>query len=361
MLSLRLQHRLDGFTLDLALDAPEEKIIVLFGPSGSGKSLTLGAMAGWYAPDAGRIAVGERVLFDSRTGVNVSPQGRRVGMVRQDLALFPHLSVEENIGYGLFRQTRAARQAIVKQFMSLMRLDEMGTRKPAELSGGQQQRVALARALAIQPSVLLLDEPFSALDLPIRAGLRQEVQALQHELKTSTLFVTHDLGEAHLMADYLAVIEGGHILQFGRPQEIEHAPATARVAEIMGVRNILPASIIAPGCVRVGERELETETQGWSTGSHPRVCLRQERITLVRRDVDPLKMPNVIEGDLLCDLSDGNNVLLWFRSSGARLLPKQDFDLVIDLPQYVYERMNLEHERHWFVSLKPGVIHLVPQ
>lgn len=361
MLHLRLQHRFDGFTLDLALEAPEGKIVVLFGPSGSGKSLTLGAMAGWYAPEAGRIAVGERVLFDSRAGINMSPQERRVGMVRQDLALFPHLSIEENIGYGLFRATRGERQATVKQFMSLMRLDGMGGRKPAELSGGQQQRVALARALAIQPSVLLLDEPFSALDLPIRVELRQQVQSVQHQLRTSTLFVTHDLGEAHLMADYLAVIEGGRILQFGTPQEIEHAPATARVAEITGVRNILPARVVAPGCVRVGERELEKETSGLSTGSHPHVCLRQERITLVRREVDPLKMPNVIEGDLLCDLSDGNNVLLWFRASGARLAPQQDFDLVIDLPQYVYERMNLAHERHWYVSIKPNVIHLVPE
>lgn len=359
MLRLEIHKTFPGFTLDLALDAPEEKIIVLFGPSGSGKSLTLGALAGWYAPDAGRIQVGDRLFFDAKRNVNLSPQERRVGMVRQDLALFPHLTAAENIAYGLFRENSQTRATAVREFLDLMELDGLGSHKPAQLSGGQQQRVALARALAIRPTVLLLDEPFSALDQPTRVELRNQVRKLQQRLKTSMLFVTHDLSEAHLMADYLAIVEAGRVVQFDKPDQVERAPANSRIAGIVGYRNILPATVIDANGIRIGEREIETDTKGFARNAQVFVCIRQERVTLVRRDFDPNQLPNVIEGNVMRDESDGSNVVLWFRALGARLQPQQEYDLQIDVPQYVYERLRLASERHWFVSLKPDLMHLV--
>lgn len=391
MIRLKVKRAVEGFQLDVELEAPEERIIVLFGPSGAGKSAMLDAIAGWTNPDAGRIEIGGRVFFDSAAGIRLAPQARRVGMVRQDLALFPHLTAAENIGYGLAGEARAAREARVDELLQLTQLDGLGARRPGELSGGQQQRVALARALAIRPSLLLLDEPFSALDVPTRVELRQELRELQRHFRTSTLFVTHDPAEAHLMADLLAVMDGGMIRQFGTPDEVEMAPATARVAQIVGVRNILAATLKDAGTIQVGERVLEvertsppapllTQGEGRRTTSPPApgkargegepesllgkergvyAVIRQERITLVRRDFDPGRMPNVIAGRFVREEKDGSNVLLWFRANGERLNPGEEHDLLIDVPQYVYERLNVGEIKDWNVSLKPGVIHLV--
>jgi ABC-type sulfate/molybdate transport systems ATPase subunit len=360
MLSIDIRKQLDNFTLDLALDAPGEKIIVLFGASGAGKSLTLAAIAGFVTPDAGRIALGERVLFDAARGVNLEPQARRIGMVRQDLALFPHLAAAENIAYGL-RGTRHTRANRVRELLTLMHLETFGARTPAELSGGQQQRVALARALAIEPVLLLLDEPFSALDLQTRVELRREIKTLQQRLKTSMLFVTHDLGEAALLADEMAVLEKGRVLQCATPHEILRAPANARVAQIVGVKNILPARVVNAQTLRVGEIELQADARAFSPGARVIVCLRPERVMLIRHDSTQVERINTLEGDLMDEESDGDTVMLRFRAHGARLQPARDFDLYIDAPVYVYERLNLARERHWRVSLKPNAMHLVAE
>ncbi|MBI4674476.1 MAG: ABC transporter ATP-binding protein [Chloroflexi bacterium] len=359
MLSLTIHKQLANFALDLALDAPSEKIIVLFGASGAGKSLTLAAIAGFSTPDAGRIAIGARVLFDSARGINLPPHARRIGMVRQDLALFPHLCAADNIAYGL-QGTRAAKAKRVRELSALVQLENFGARKPAELSGGQQQRVALARALAIEPALLLLDEPFSALDLQTRITLRRELKALQRRLKTSILFVTHDLGEAALLADEMAVLDNGRILQFATPHEILRAPRTARVAQIVGVKNILPATIVDAQTLRVGEMNLRAETAPFAPGARVQMCVRPERVLLVRPDAVGARV-NLIQGELVHEESDGNTIMLRFRADGARLQPTREFDLCIDMPLYVYERLNLARERRWRVSLKPNAIHLVAE
>lgn len=360
MLTLTIRKTFDAFTLDLELTAPSEKIIVLFGASGAGKSLTLAALAGFLDPDAGRIALGERVLFDAEEGLNLSPQARKIGMVRQDLALFPHMSAADNIMYGM-KGTRAEKTKRARELLELVHLGNFGARKPSELSGGQQQRVALARALAIDPTLLLLDEPFSALDLGTRVELRRELKELQQRLKTSMLFVTHDLGEAALLADVMAVIENGRVLQFDTPHEILRTPLNSRVAKIVGVKNILPATIVDTKCVRIGEREFETDTTGFSNGARVLACIRSERVLLVHRDAPTRVHPNTVEGELLDQESDGNDVMLKFRADGTRLQPEQYFDLHIDMPVYVYERLQLARERHWLIKLKPNVLHLVAE
>ncbi len=360
MLSLHIRKQFDAFHLELDLDAPSEKITVLFGASGAGKSLTLAAMAGFLAPDAGRIVLGERVLFDAAGGVNLAPQARKIGMVRQDLALFPHLSAAGNIAYGM-KGARGDKEKRVRELLALMQLENFGARKPAELSGGQQQRVALARALAIEPDLLLLDEPFSALDLQTRIELRRELKELQQRLKTSMLFVTHDLGEAALLADEMAVIENGRVLQFATPNEILRAPLNTRVAQIVGVKNILPAVVVAANCIRIGARELEADARKFALGAQVQACVRAERVLLVRPDGPSRIHSNTLQGELLDQESDGNDVMLRFRADGARLQPAQPFDLQIDMPVYVYERLNLARERHWLITLKPNVLHLVAE
>jgi ABC-type sulfate/molybdate transport systems ATPase subunit len=361
MLSLRIRKQLGNFTLDVALDAPEAKTIVLFGASGAGKSLTLACLAGFSTPDAGHIVVGARVLFDAARGINLPPQARRIGMVRQDLALFPHLNAADNIAYGMQNTPRRERAQRVRELLTLVQLEHFGAQKPAELSGGQQQRVALARALAIEPALLLLDEPFSALDLQTRTELRRQVKELQQRLRTSLIFVTHDLGEAALLADEMAVLDKGRILQLAAPPEILRAPKTARVAEIVGVKNILPAMVVDAQTIRVGEIFFKTETQPFAVGARVLLCMRPERVLLVRRDALTSERVNMMEGDLLHEESDGSTVMLQFRAQGARLQPDAAFDLTIAMPLYVYERLQLARERHWHIALKPQAMHLVAE
>ena len=194
------------FRLEVAFEA-ENELVVLYGRSGSGKSVTLRALAGLVRPESGRIEIGGRAVFDAAAGLELPPQQRRVGYVIQELALFPHLSMRQNVLIGLEHDREApARYEALRALLSIEGLDE---RRPHELSGGQQQRVALARALVRPSDVLLLDEPFSALDEALRSDLRSELLRLRREIELPIVFVTHDLREAHLLADRIAVIDEG--------------------------------------------------------------------------------------------------------------------------------------------------------
>jgi ABC-type sulfate/molybdate transport systems ATPase subunit len=184
-------------------------VTALLGPSGAGKSLTLRAIAGLLRPDGGRVAVGGRVLFDAACGIDLPARERRVGYVFQQYGLFPHLTVAENVGYGLYARTRAERRARVGEVLDLVGLAAFAGRRPRELSGGQQQRVALARALAPEPAVLLLDEPLSALDVPLRRRLGDELRALHERTRTPMVLVTHDPDEAARVADAVVHVDGG--------------------------------------------------------------------------------------------------------------------------------------------------------
>jgi molybdate transport system ATP-binding protein len=211
MLEVGIYRPLDGFTLDVSFVA-EAPITVLVGPSGSGKTLTLRAVAGVFTPDAGRIVLDGVPLFDSERGIDLAPQARRVGYVPQQYALFPHLNVQENVGFGLRGVDASERRRRIGDLLDLVSLTGMERRRPSELSGGQQQRVALARALIVQPRILLLDEPFSALDSGIRQPLRQSLLELQRTLGFRALLVTHDPADAAIAGQRLA-FERGQILE----------------------------------------------------------------------------------------------------------------------------------------------------
>jgi molybdate transport system ATP-binding protein len=221
---------LPGFALRVAFEVGDG-IAAVFGPSGAGKSMTLRSIAGLASP-AGRIAVSGRVLLDTATGVDVPPRERRIGYLFQQYALFPHLSVERNVGYGLHRLPRRERGERVAELLALVGLEGYGARRPHELSGGQQQRVALARALAPRPDLLLLDEPFAAVDLRVRRRLRAELRRIHDLTGTPMLLVTHDLAEVRQLADSLVVLDRGRVLRAGATAAVLADP-DEELAELM--------------------------------------------------------------------------------------------------------------------------------
>ena len=210
----RLEQRGQPFELDVAFRTDSRRV-VLFGPSGAGKSLTLRAIAGLMTPNAGRIEVNGRVLFDRAGKINLPARQRRVGYLFQDYALFPHLTVAQNVAFALHGGLRNPRRSRVpeaaQRWLSTFELDTVADNYPAQISGGQQQRVALARALVTQPQVLLLDEPFSALDPPLRQRMRGELAALQARLDIQLLTITHDPADADALGDQVFEIRSGRI------------------------------------------------------------------------------------------------------------------------------------------------------
>src|SRR3990170_7857615 len=225
MLSVDIGKRLAGFELAASFSGAGQTTVI-FGPSGSGKTLTLRAVAGIVLPDRGRITLHGAALFDRDEKVNLPPQRRRVGYVPQSYALFPHLTVAENIAYGVRDAGRRDTAALVREMMRLTEIDGLGERRPRELSGGQQQRVALARALASRPQILLLDEPFSSLDRALRDELRREFRELHRKWGVSTLLVTHDLSDAFYLGERIVVFDGGRVLQQGDREGGFNPPAT---------------------------------------------------------------------------------------------------------------------------------------
>ena len=221
--------------LDLAVH--QGQVLALLGPSGCGKTTTLRLIAGFDQPDAGIISIGGRAVFSP--GQAIPPDKRRVGMVFQDGALFPHLTVEQNVGFGL--PNGSGRNDRVREVLDLVDLRTLGHRMPHELSGGQQQRVALARALAPRPEVLLLDEPFSNLDPGLRQQVRRDTLDVLRTTGATAIFVTHDQEEALFMGDVLAIMNRGRIEQMGSPEGIFHSPATRFVAQFIGLADFIPA------------------------------------------------------------------------------------------------------------------------
>ena len=225
----------------LDLDAARGEFLALLGPSGCGKTTSLRLIAGFERPQAGTIEIGGELVCDAAGGGRrwVPPEGRRVGMVFQDYALFPHLSAARNVAFGLPRGA-SGRDSRVASALATVGLAGLGERTPDQLSGGQQQRVALARALAPEPEIILLDEPFSNLDADLRASVREDVRQILREAGATAVLVTHDQEEALSIADRVAVMLNGRIVQVGSPEELYHRPATRTIAEFIGDVQFLP-------------------------------------------------------------------------------------------------------------------------
>ena len=233
----------DGVSMALAAG----EIGVLVGPSGCGKTTLLRAIAGLERPGKGHIELAHETIVDGERGLHVSPEKRRIGMVFQDFALFPHLTVSQNIAFGLKALGRSERQARLTEMLALVGLVGLGDRWPHQLSGGQQQRVALARALAPAPRLLLLDEPFSSLDVDLRERLAHEIRAILKQTGTTALFVTHDQHEAFAIGDTIGVIHEGQLQQWDDAYTLYHRPATRFVADFIGHGVFTPATLVQRG------------------------------------------------------------------------------------------------------------------
>ncbi len=319
--------RRESFTLDAALSA-SAGVTALLGPSGAGKSLTLQAIVGLAAIEAGRVTLNGRTLTDTRAGVALPPRLRRVGYVPQSYALFPHLSVADNIAYGLPRGLdRTARAKRVGDLLALGRLLGYEKRRPRDLSGGEAQRVAILRALAAEPDALLLDEPFSALDTPTRVAMRGDLGAL---IATSgqapALLVTHDLAEARALAARLALLVDGRIIVEGPIEEALAAPPTLRAARLLGWSAALPVAAyeMADGAALLtlaGGRRLALDASAVAPGARGKpdgaLALRPERLLIARDDNDS-------DEDLARDALRG--VIHAARDDGGALLARVSLD-----------------------------------
>ena len=234
-MSLSVYLRLHVGSFDLETDFESDTgMTALFGPSGAGKTLTLRSIAGLVTPQAGRVVLGDRVVLDTARGIDLPPRERGIGYVFQQYALFPHLSVEQNVAFGIHSLEREARDARVAELLEMVGLRGLEKRRPNQLSGGQQQRVALARALAPQPELILLDEPFAAVDLRVRRRLREELRRIHEVTRTPMLLVTHDLHEVRELSDFLVVLDNGRVLARGDTEHVLTAPTDPEILELLG-------------------------------------------------------------------------------------------------------------------------------
>jgi spermidine/putrescine transport system ATP-binding protein len=290
---------------ETTLEIADGEFFSLLGPSGCGKTTTLRMIAGFERPTTGRI-------FLRGTDVtNAPPHRRGVNTVFQSYALFPHLSVADNVAFGLRykKATKAETHRLVAEALSLVQLVGFEKRKPGKLSGGQQQRVALARALVLKPTCLLLDEPLGALDAKLRRALQVELKALQQQVGITFVYVTHDQEEALTMSDRMAVMSDGRVEQLGTPRDVYEEPATAYVADFLGVSNLMNANAQGAGRVRLGDFELRAEQGDVSATGACKLVIRPERVRLERQgSTGENRVPALV--DRLVYLGPSTKVLL---------------------------------------------------
>ena len=336
---------LDGIDLAIA----QGEFVCFLGPSGCGKTTLLRIIAGLDRQDEGQIELG---------GVDVStapPADRDFGIVFQSYALFPNLTVGDNVAYGLVnrRMKRPRIQARVAELLALVGLPEQGDKYPVQLSGGQQQRIALARALATSPSLLLLDEPLSALDAKVRVRLREEIRHLQKRLGITTIMVTHDQEEALAMADRVVVMNHGTIEQVGTPQAIYRNPASAFVADFIGAMTFLDATVEHEGGLRVGSVDLVCANGGgFFPGSPVRLGFRPEEV----------RLGNVKAGDVNAIEVRVRSLEFLGSFYRARLEPSRDLGggLVADLSANLWSDLALSEGQYLYVSLPPQSLRAFP-
>lgn len=312
---------LDGVDLDVETG----ELMAILGPSGCGKTTLLRSVAGFERIDTGRIALaGHAVALD---GLHLATHRRKIGIVPQEGALFPHLSVAENVGFGLPRRSRG-RAGRVEEFLELVGLGGFGRRMPHELSGGQQQRVALARALAPRPALVLLDEPFSALDAALRTELRADVRRVLHEQSMTALLVTHDQSEALSMADRIAVMSAGRVIQTAAPLDLYSHPADPWVATFLGEASWLPGRVV-DGELRTGIGPLPV---GSGLRNHARALVRPEQVVIGEGGAPATVTAVAFHGhDALLGLVLADGTALQCRLAHTSTLPTEGQDVAVHI------------------------------
>jgi len=339
-----------GFSLDLEFSATAG-VTVLFGPSGAGKTLVLDSIAGFVEPSEGRILLDDDILFDGAARVNLAPQRRHCGYVFQNYALFPNMTLRENLEFAAERRPRLERHRRVNEMLEKFRLAAAAGRRPHEVSGGQRQRCSIARALIGAPKLLLLDEPATGLDAPLRTEFYGVLRQVQEEFNTPMLLVTHDLDECFELGEEMLVLRDGKIVQVGTPREILDQPANLEVARLLGAFNLLEGEIrsLDPGRnisrVLVGEFEIEGPYfPGHLKGDHVTLCVRPEQLAVAPRNGRP--GPNQIPADLTRAIETPHGMRLEF-SNG----------IAVALAHSEHER--LRDNREWVIQFPTGLLRIV--
>jgi ABC-type sulfate/molybdate transport systems ATPase subunit len=289
MIHVAAACRLGTFTLDVAFHSSCRRT-VLFGPSGAGKTMTLQCMAGFLVPPRGYVTIDDAVLLDTERGINVPPWRRRVGAVLQGDGLFPHLTVAENVTFGMRPLWRGREATRALALLAAVGLTGYAERRPADLSAGEQQRVALARALASDPRALLLDEPFAGVDAAVREQLRRDLLALVESRGLPAVVVTHDFDEAHVLGELIVVLVAGRVVQTGGPADVARQPRTATVARLVGASNVLNADVVGrdggTALLGVGPLRFRAPLRA-ELGEHLQVCVRPEHLHLAPPESAP--------------------------------------------------------------------------
>jgi molybdate transport system ATP-binding protein len=294
-----------SFLLDVSIEV-RPGVTILFGPSGAGKSTVLDCIAGLLRPHSGRIVSGDVLLFDSAASVNLPPQERRIAYVFQSPALFPHMSVKENVGYGLAHLQQAERGARIATILEAFRVEKLSSRKPGEISGGEQQRVALARSLVTSPRVLLLDEPLTGLDAGLKGSIVNDLRAWNAAQQIPILYVTHSRDEVDALGERVIALEHGRVVGEGHPREVLEVPRRKKLAQAAGFENLLSATVVdlreTDGVMRVrlegSISEIEVPLGYASPGDCVRVAVRAGDIMLAAQHPDGLSARNVIYGTI---------------------------------------------------------------
>ncbi len=349
--------------LDVKLTCAAGELLALVGPSGSGKSTILRAIAGLYRVKHGRISCNGVAWLDMGDKINLSPQARRIGFVVQNFALFPHLTALENVMEAMTAQPVMERARRARDLIARVHLSGLEGRLPAALSGGQQQRVAVARALAREPNVLLLDEPFSAVDRATRERLYQELAELRRDLAMPVILVTHDFDEASLLADRMCVLFQGKTLQVGAPDDVITRPSSVQVARLVGLKNVFRAGVIK----HIPERNvtviewrkhiLEAHLQSkFSAGAQVAWAVPQGQLVMHEsREMHRGEPENLVSGVVASVARLGDNAILSINVGGAKRPP-----LFMSVPLHVARHNKIEMtSRVTFSMLREG-IHLMP-
>jgi molybdate transport system ATP-binding protein len=354
------KHLTAAFQLDLAFALPTG-ITILFGPSGAGKTTLLDCISGLSSPDSGRISVGSTVLFDWDKQINLPVRRRKVGYVFQDLALFPHLNVAANVAYGLAGTSTEDRERRVETTLDSLGIALLRNRRPALLSGGERQRVALARALVTEPSILLLDEPLAALDLPVRMKIADDLRRSIQNLPIHVLYVTHHRDEVFMLGDRLLVIENGRLIAQGTPHEVLSSPRGETVAQLAGFENIFDAEVTSVHEERGtmtckvwsspdADVELETPLVRAEIGTRLRVGISAGDILLATSAPVGLSARNVLPGRLL-SLSQRDAIVIARVDCGV--------ELAIHLTLGARDSLGLSSGRQVWIIIKTHSCHLL--
>ncbi|RXE51774.1 MULTISPECIES: ABC transporter ATP-binding protein [Pseudomonas fluorescens group] len=355
---LHLKVQQDGpIALDAELACEPGEVLALVGPSGSGKSTLLRCIAGLYTPEHGRIQCDGEPWFDSQTGYCVPTAKRRIGMVFQHYALFPHLSALENIMEAMRELSADQRLNRAHALIERLHLNGLAQRRPHELSGGQQQRVAVARALAREPKVLLLDEPFSAVDRATRESLYNELAELRRELRMPVVLVTHDLDEATLLADRMCILSSGSTLQAGQPDQLMQAPGSIEVARLVGMRNVFVGRVIEHAATHSllewhGQMLKVRAQPQWPMGDLVGWGLPTSGVLLMPQTHEPAEMDNTVSVEVERLLSLGEHI--------RALLRLGDDLIAMNVPRHLAQRYELAEGQRIAVRLRGETIHLMP-